>query len=786
MTKQELFGDIDFKMLVDNPDFKEASVREFIISPILNQLGFTSDNLILEKSVQVQTGSKKQTTAIYADYVLKVDGKHFCVIEAKSPQKNINDKKTVEQAFSYAYHDLVRSPYFALCNGVEFALYTSDMDRTKLLHFFLEDIEDNWEDLESVLSLYSLQNYITPPHEPIKKEPKRNPNFDYLNRDRLPEIPVKKQAAKRHFGVHGYFTSQAWNVVQKYIKHYTQEGDLVLDPFGGKGVTAIEAMMADRKAITVDLNPMAVFITQSLIAPVNFYELHEAFEKIKNEYLKLEPKTNAEVSATLKKYEKQLPKDLQLPKSSDVKTVRKLFTKKQLAQLVLLKSLIVKVKDKNIKASLMLMFSGLVSKANLTVHSNESIDEGKKATGGFDCAPFRYYRYRLAPNPKTPDEEVIEEVIKNNKKATGGFNCGPFQYYRYRVAPYPKQLNILDYFESRYKRIFAAKKEIEEKINFVKIENIDVRKGTATDLSFIENETVDYIYTDPPYGKKIPYLDLSTMWNAWLDLDVTEEDYKLEAIEGGERNKSKQEYCDLIAKSIREMYRVLKFDRWLSFVFAHKDPDFWHLIVETAENCGFEYHSTVTQSNGHRSFKKIQHPLTVLTGQLIINFKKTRNPKSIVKGKLDMSTLDALMQTIEGVIAANNGATIEQINNEVVVKGIELNFMYALRKEYDDITPILMANFDYNPNTEKYYMRKNTRFTSHINLETRIKYYINNFLGQKGREGKNPTFDEIVFYVMPLLKNGATPEGQTILNVLESIAERVGKDGWKLSNGELF
>jgi len=747
MTKQELFGDIDFKMLVDNPDFKEASVREFIISPILNQLGFTSDNLILEKSVQVQTGSKKQTTAIYADYVLKVDGKHFCVIEAKSPQKNINDKKTVEQAFSYAYHDLVRSPYFALCNGVEFALYTSDMDRTKLLHFFLEDIEDNWEDLESVLSLYSLQNYITPPHEPIKKEPKRNPNFDYLNRDRLPEIPVKKQAAKRHFGVHGYFTRQAWNVVQQYIKNYSQPGDLVLDPFGGSGITAIEAMMTDRKAINVDLNPFAVFLVESLIAPVNTSELANVFEEIKAEYLKKEPKTKEEIEKTLKKYKGC--KILSLPKSSDVPTTDKLFNKEQMAKLSLLKHLIKKQKNTNIKKSLMLVFSGIVTKINLTYHISDTVKtKTKTGFGGGDSAAFRYYRYRIAKKPT--------------------------------------KIDFLNYFELRCKRIIDAKIEIEEKINNQTIENIDVRKGTATDLSFIENETVDYIYTDPPYGKKIPYLDLSTMWNAWLDLDVTEEDYKLEAIEGGERNKSKQEYTDLIAKSIREMYRVLKFDRWMSFVFAHKDPEFWHLIVDTAEKCGFEYHSTVSQKNGKKSFKKIQYSFSVLSGQLIINFKKTKNPKSIAKAKLDMSAYDALMQTIEGVIAANNGATIEQINNEVVVKGIELNFMYALRKEYDDITPILMANFDYNPNTEKYYMRKNTRFTSHINLETRIKYYINNFLGQNEREGKNPTFDEIVFYVMPLLKNGATPEGQTILNVLESIAERVGKDGWKLSNGELF
>ena len=61
-----------------------------------------------------------------------------------------------------------------------------------------------------------------------------------------------------------------------------------------------------------------------------------------------------------------------------------------------------------------------------------------------------------------------------------------------------------------------------------------------------------------------------------------------------------------MAESIKEMYRVLKYDRWMSFVFAHKDPEFWHLIMDTAERCGFEYIGAVPQKNGQSSFKKRQ------------------------------------------------------------------------------------------------------------------------------------------------------------------------------------
>ena len=62
------------------------------------------------------------------------------------------------------------------------------------------------------------------------------------------------------------------------------------------------------------------------------------------------------------------------------------------------------------------------------------------------------------------------------------------------------------------------------------------------------------------------------MWNAWLDLKVTSEDYELEAIEGGSRKNTSEKYSKLLAKSIQEMYRVLKYNRWMSFVFAYKTP----------------------------------------------------------------------------------------------------------------------------------------------------------------------------------------------------------------------
>ena len=506
-------------------------------------------------------------------------------------------------------------------------------------------------------------------------------------------------------------------------------------------MTAIEALMNNRKAISTDINPMAVFIVNSLIVPVNFDELSAAFERVKTEYEKKEPKTEAEIKQALKKYPH--PKGFKLAKGSDVETVEQLFSDKQLAQLGLLKATIKKEKDKNIRDSLMLMFSGLLNKVNLTYHSSEGRSEGRG-------------------------------------------NSSVFAYYRYRIAKEPASIEIIPYLQSRFKKVSLAKKEIEYFINKRTISNANILKNSATDLSFIPKESIDYIYTDPPYGKKIPYLDLSVMWNAWLDLPVTNEDYQQEAIEGGEHKKTKDEYNELIAQSIKEMYRVLKFDRWLSFVFAHKDPEFWHLIVDTAESCGFEYIGAVPQKNGQTSFKKRQNPFTVLSGQLIINFRKVRNPKTIMKANLGMDIAEIVIQTIEGIIAKNDGATLEQINDELIIKGLELGFLDLLKKEYSDLTPILLGNFDYDEKNELFTIKKDTKFKSHIDVKLRIKYYLISYLRRMERENKISTFDEIVFSILPLLKNGTTPEHQTVLTVLEDIAERVGQDNWKLKkDGQL-
>ncbi len=731
----DLFKTFDFSIL-NSPDFKEDSVREELILPLLHALGYTASGLnriIRSKALAhpfVSIGSKPHKINIIPDYLLAVENKYAWVLDAKSPAEIITSGPNVEQAYSYAIHPDIRANTYALCNGKEFAVFQTDRNKP-VLYCQLSELNQHWDSVYHLLATQRFKPQTTPSPEVSKQE-----KFDYGNIIQLAEIKdVQKQSAKRHFGVHPYFTKQVWNVVQEYIKNYSQPGDTVLDPFGGSGVTLVESLILGRKAIHIDINPLSVFLVQNLITPIDFNQLVMAFDAVKQDFVQYAPQTDEEIRQALVTY--PYPKGFRLPKNSDVHTIEELFSSRQLAQLAYLKHRISRVQPKDIRDTLLLMFSGLLNKINLTYHASS-----KRTEGQGDSSIFRYYRYRLAPEPAS--------------------------------------LDIMRYFESRLKKVIAGKKELAPFINTNTVNNAVVRKGTATDLSFIPNQTVDYIYTDPPYGSKIPYLDLSIMWTAWLDLPISRQDYQLEAIEGGELDKSKAEYSTLLASSIEEMYRVLKFDRWMSFVFAHKDPAYWHLIVETAEKAGFEYMGAVKQSNDKTTFKKHQNPFTVLSGQLIINFKKVRNPKAIMRIDLGANIVSIVMETIEGVIAQNEGATLEEINDELIIKGLELGFLDVLSKEYQDITPLLMNQFMFDEQTKKFQIRQNSKFKSRIDVRLRIRYFLISYMRRMEQQQYFPTFDDIIFNIMPLLKNGITPERQTILTVLEQVAIRTGHDKWRL------
>lgn len=76
------------------------------------------------------------------------------------------------------------------------------------------------------------------------------------------------------YKMHKYFARRPHNVFKHLIENYTVEGDTILDPFCGGGVTLIEGLALNRKVIGVDTNPLATFITdvETTIVDIDKYK----------------------------------------------------------------------------------------------------------------------------------------------------------------------------------------------------------------------------------------------------------------------------------------------------------------------------------------------------------------------------------------------------------------------------------------------------------------------------------------------------------------------------------
>src|SRR6266567_2097361 len=93
--------------------------------------------------------------------------------------------------------------------------------------------------------------------------------------------PIETTKATAIYNMHTYWSKKPHDAIRQYIEHYTEPGDLVLDPFCGSGGTALAALMTGRKAVAIDRSPAATFITKNYCTPVDVIALQRAFEELK-------------------------------------------------------------------------------------------------------------------------------------------------------------------------------------------------------------------------------------------------------------------------------------------------------------------------------------------------------------------------------------------------------------------------------------------------------------------------------------------------------------------------
>lgn len=129
-----------------------------------------------------------------------------------------------------------------------------------------------------------------------------------------------------------------------------------------------------------------------------------------------------------------------------------------------------------------------------------------------------------------------------------------------------------------------------------------VRTGSATSLAFVPNDTIDFIFTDPPFGANINYSEMNLLWESWLG---TYTETELEAIVSRVQGKGLQEYKDLMKSSLCECYRVLRPGHWMVLVFMNSSGAVWEALREAVLESGFTLEAAEVFDKQHATFKQL-------------------------------------------------------------------------------------------------------------------------------------------------------------------------------------
>ena len=155
--------------------------------------------------------------------------------------------------------------------------------------------------------------------------------------------------------------------------------------------------------------------------------------------------------------------------------------------------------------------------------------------------------------------------------------------------------------------------------------DLDYRLASADQLKHLGTESVDYVFTDPPFGSNIFYSDMNLFHEAWLG-DVTDHISEAVVHTTGKRKKGAAErYEAVLTAAFAEAFRILKPGRYMSVVFGNSSGRIWGLVQRAMRDAGFKAAPVhvATLDKGQRSVKGLNSGSeSVVTVDLILTVQK--------------------------------------------------------------------------------------------------------------------------------------------------------------------
>lgn len=414
---------------------------------------------------------------------------------------------------------------------------------------------------------------------------------------------LSPEGYKGFAGFHKYWGKKPVEVWRFLIEKLTAPHDIVLDPFIGSGLIARECVSNNCRFIGFDVNPISIELTKLILHPPDYIDLAKTIygmertikSQINSMYqlsdgiiathflwnndqitrvwtkngrkrVELTPtKLEIENLQNIEEYHPVRIRELQLfdnsrinsKKTSSIKT---LFTPRALRSIDIIKGEIEKHSE-DLKRALLLILSASIGQMSKMVFAVSNRGKTKDI--------------------ETDNVEVGSWVV--------GYWC-PAQHFEINawncyITKANKLLKAVE--EGRYIKSVPISQSLSDFIN--KEEIAYVKQGDSEQLlKKIPSASINVILTDPPHGDRIPYLELSEMWNSILCLDSNYEN-ELVVSNAKERGKDVKSYNEKLSAIFYQCARVLKKDGIMAILFNTRSECHWQSFRELEETTGLTY-----------------------------------------------------------------------------------------------------------------------------------------------------------------------------------------------------
>ncbi len=516
----------------------------------------------------------------------------------------------------------------------------------------------------------------------------------------LPELIAVKRSDPI-YNAHGYLTKIPVTAIMPFIEAFTDPGDLVIDPFAGSGMTGVAAAMTGRRSEMSDISALGrhigsgylnlldppaldgaadraairtreqfpgayehrcarcasdavlsrrvwtiVYECEACQGPVNFYSALKAadwrkqlmvcaacnspFETRKGKRLGEAAVLDTVACACATTLMDQPPTDpvgiadpqqvsppsitigpeLQMYHASalgkhGLSSTADFFSGRNLAMLTALRDAIDRERDDRVRDKLMFVFTAILPRASK-----------------------RYQWSRQRP-----------------------LNASNANYY---IAPVFYEWNVLDLFARKVRAVSRSDDEIRAERRRRRLEGTPdsrYRERSAARLDLADG-SVDYVFTDPPFGSNIFYSDMNLFQEAWLG-SVTDPSDEAVVDRGRKRGRRDVDrYERLLTEALQEAYRVLVPGGWLSLNFSNTSGALWALVQRAIINAGFvlDADRISVLDKGQRSVKGLASGFeNVVTADLVLSMRKARKGESV---ELEHAPSDATRTAVDEALDA--------------------------------------------------------------------------------------------------------------------------------------